>query len=39
MDVPEFQRQLCLPNVPKFVNALITLVEKETSMDLTVRAS
>ncbi|KAM5534268.1 hypothetical protein V8D89_010878 [Ganoderma adspersum] len=35
MDVPEFQRQLCLPNFPKFVNALIMLVEKETNMDIT----
>ncbi|KAI0774417.1 rRNA processing/ribosome biogenesis-domain-containing protein [Fomes fomentarius] len=33
-DVPEFQRQLCIPNVPKFVHALIALVEKEGSPDL-----
>ncbi len=38
MDVPEFQRQISLPNLPKFVSALITLVEKETNVDITVRA-
>lgn len=35
MDVPEFQRQISLPNLPKFVSALITLVEKETKVDIT----
>ncbi|KAI9000871.1 rRNA processing/ribosome biogenesis-domain-containing protein [Trametes punicea] len=30
-DVPEFQRQLCVPNVPKFSNALLAIAEKETN--------
>ncbi|KAL7282519.1 hypothetical protein ACG7TL_003990 [Trametes sanguinea] len=34
MDVPEFQRQLCIPNVPKFGNALIAIVEKETNVEV-----
>ncbi|KAI0720268.1 rRNA processing/ribosome biogenesis-domain-containing protein [Cerioporus squamosus] len=34
MDVPEFQRQLCTPNVPKFANALIALAEKETNPEV-----
>ncbi|KAI0352983.1 hypothetical protein OH77DRAFT_1427754 [Trametes cingulata] len=34
MDVPEFQRQLCVPNVPKFGNALIAIAEKETNLDV-----
>ncbi|KAI0775967.1 rRNA processing/ribosome biogenesis-domain-containing protein [Trametes elegans] len=34
MDVPEFQRQLCVPNVPKFGNGLITIAEKETNADV-----
>ena len=34
MDVPEFQRQLCTPNVPKFANALISLAEKETNTEV-----
>ncbi|KAI0375789.1 hypothetical protein BV20DRAFT_984840 [Pilatotrama ljubarskyi] len=34
MDVPEFQRQLCVPNVPKFGNALISIAEKETNIDV-----
>ncbi|KAI9056538.1 hypothetical protein FKP32DRAFT_1599270 [Trametes sanguinea] len=33
-DVPEFQRQLCVPNVPKFGNALIAIVEKETNVEV-----
>ncbi|KAL1944305.1 hypothetical protein VTO73DRAFT_3490 [Trametes versicolor] len=28
MDVPEFQRQLCVPNIPKFGSALIAIAEK-----------
>ncbi|KAH9899725.1 rRNA processing/ribosome biogenesis-domain-containing protein, partial [Cubamyces lactineus] len=34
MDVPEFQRQLCVPNVPKFGNALIAIAEKETNTEV-----
>ncbi|KAI0722827.1 rRNA processing/ribosome biogenesis-domain-containing protein [Earliella scabrosa] len=34
MDVPEFQRQLCIPNVPKFVNALIAVVEKDGNSEV-----
>ena len=34
MDVPEFQRQLCTPNVPKFANALISLAEKEMKTEV-----
>ncbi|RPD67014.1 hypothetical protein L226DRAFT_477086 [Lentinus tigrinus ALCF2SS1-7] len=33
-DVPEFQRQLCTPNVPKFANALIAMAGKETNPEL-----
>ena len=36
MDVPEFQRQLCIPNVPKFGNALIAVAEKETNTEVSV---
>lgn len=34
MDVPEFQRQLCTPNVPKFANALVALAEKEANPEV-----
>ncbi|TFK94656.1 hypothetical protein K466DRAFT_475938 [Polyporus arcularius HHB13444] len=34
MDVPEFQRQLCTPNMPKFANALVALAEKEASPEV-----
>ncbi|CDO76547.1 hypothetical protein BN946_scf184982.g6 [Trametes cinnabarina] len=34
MDVPEFQRQLCVPNIPKFGNALIAIAEKETIVEV-----
>ena len=37
MDVPEFQRQLCVPSVPKFVNALVVIAEKENDQDVLVR--
>jgi hypothetical protein len=38
-DIPEFQRQVATPNVPKFTNALASLAEKNLDMELTVRAS
>ncbi|KAI0677400.1 rRNA processing/ribosome biogenesis-domain-containing protein [Trametes maxima] len=34
MDVPEFQRQVCMPNVPKFGNALIAIAEKEANVEV-----
>ncbi|KAI0832574.1 rRNA processing/ribosome biogenesis-domain-containing protein [Trametes gibbosa] len=34
MDVPEFQRQLCVPNVPKFCNALIAIAEGQSNPDV-----
>ncbi|KAH9844088.1 rRNA processing/ribosome biogenesis-domain-containing protein [Rhodofomes roseus] len=34
MDVAEFQRQICLPNVPKFSAALIPLADKHTDADI-----
>ncbi|KAI0638331.1 rRNA processing/ribosome biogenesis-domain-containing protein [Trametes polyzona] len=34
MDVPEFQRQLCVPIVPKFGNALIAITEKEANPEV-----
>ncbi|KAH8830389.1 hypothetical protein DL96DRAFT_1592690 [Flagelloscypha sp. PMI_526] len=34
MDVNEFQRQVCLPNVPKFSEALVNLVQSTTVTDL-----
>ncbi|KAL1723421.1 rRNA processing/ribosome biogenesis-domain-containing protein [Schizophyllum commune] len=33
-DVPEFQRQISTPNVPKFATAIIPLVEKYTDVEL-----
>lgn len=36
-DVPEFQRQLATPNVPKFSTALISLVDKQYDRELKVR--
>ncbi|THV08346.1 hypothetical protein K435DRAFT_740384 [Dendrothele bispora CBS 962.96] len=35
-DTPEFQRQVSTPNVPKFTAALITLLEKESDVELKV---
>ncbi|KAI0750951.1 rRNA processing/ribosome biogenesis-domain-containing protein [Daedaleopsis nitida] len=34
MNVPEFQRQLSIPNVPKFANALIAIIEKQGIPDV-----
>ncbi|KAH9850732.1 rRNA processing/ribosome biogenesis-domain-containing protein [Lenzites betulinus] len=34
MDVPEFQRQLCVPNVPKFGNALIAVAEGQSNLEI-----
>ncbi|CCM05557.1 uncharacterized protein FIBRA_07784 [Fibroporia radiculosa] len=34
VNIAEFQRQLCLPNVPKFSSALIELVQKKPEEDL-----
>ncbi|TFY69413.1 hypothetical protein EVJ58_g426 [Rhodofomes roseus] len=34
MEVAEFQRQICLPNVPKFSAALIPLADKHTDADI-----
>ncbi|KAI0650589.1 rRNA processing/ribosome biogenesis-domain-containing protein [Trametes meyenii] len=34
IDVPEFQRQICLPHVPKFGNALIAIAEKEANTEV-----
>ncbi|KAF5358971.1 hypothetical protein D9758_004780 [Tetrapyrgos nigripes] len=36
-DIPEFQRQVSTPNVPKFTAALISLLEKESDVELKVR--
>lgn len=36
-DVPEFQRQLATPNVPKFSLALISLCEKYPDSELKVK--
>ncbi|KAH9939977.1 rRNA processing/ribosome biogenesis-domain-containing protein [Amylocystis lapponica] len=33
-NVPEFQRQVCTPNVPKFSLALIAMAEKQTDVEL-----
>ncbi|KAJ3757971.1 rRNA processing/ribosome biogenesis-domain-containing protein [Lentinula raphanica] len=33
-EVPEFQRQVCTPNVPKFTAALIILLDKESDLQL-----
>lgn len=35
-DIPEFQRQISIPNVPKYSLALITLVNKNVDKDLQV---
>jgi len=32
-DIPEFQRQVSTPNVPKFTAALISLLEKESDVE------
>ncbi|TFY51360.1 hypothetical protein EVG20_g11035 [Dentipellis fragilis] len=37
-DVPEFQRQLATPNVPKFGLALLTLADKHTDHELKILA-
>jgi hypothetical protein len=34
MDVPEFQRQLATPNVPKFSLALMVLAEKPDGQEV-----
>ncbi|PCH41467.1 hypothetical protein WOLCODRAFT_89291 [Wolfiporia cocos MD-104 SS10] len=34
MDAAEFQRQLCVPNVPKFSTALVALAEKHAEPEL-----
>ncbi|OJT12538.1 hypothetical protein TRAPUB_10939 [Trametes pubescens] len=36
MDVPEFQRQLCVPNIPKFGSALIAIAEKQTNPEVNI---
>ncbi|KAH7930701.1 hypothetical protein BV22DRAFT_1000146 [Leucogyrophana mollusca] len=36
LEVPEFQRHLATPNVPKFSLALISLVEKQSDLELKV---
>ncbi|EJF56606.1 hypothetical protein DICSQDRAFT_71225 [Dichomitus squalens LYAD-421 SS1] len=38
MDVTEYQRQLCIPNVPKYASALIALLEKDSSTETAVLA-
>lgn len=37
IDVPEFQRQVSTPNVPKFTFALMNLAEKHVDLELKVR--
>lgn len=37
-EIPEFQRQVATPNVPKFSQALLQLVEKDVDRELTVRS-
>lgn len=37
-DVPEFQRQLVIPNVPKFSLVLIALADKHGDRDVKVRS-
>ncbi|TDL29691.1 hypothetical protein BD410DRAFT_758724 [Rickenella mellea] len=34
LGVPEFQRQLAIPNIPKFSLAIVTLVQKNNDQDL-----
>ena len=36
MEVAEYQRQICLPNVPKFSSALLSLADKHTEEELKV---
>lgn len=38
MDIPEYQRQVCTPNVPKFSTAIVTLGEKTSDLELKVSA-
>ena len=35
-DIPEFQRQVSTPNVPKFTAALILFLEKDVDLELKV---
>ncbi|EMD40910.1 hypothetical protein CERSUDRAFT_111496 [Gelatoporia subvermispora B] len=35
-DVPEFQRHLCIPNVPKFSSALVTVANQHGDIDVKV---
>lgn len=36
MEVAEYQRQICLPNVPKFSTALLSLVDKHPEQEVKV---
>jgi rRNA processing/ribosome biogenesis len=38
-DLPEFQRQVAMPNVPKFSLVLVGLVQNQTDQELKVRFS
>jgi hypothetical protein len=38
LDIPEFQRQLCTPNVTKFTSALSSLATSASDIDLKVRS-